>query len=126
MRGLWPGRVCAWPRVQYGCPCGNTPSQESATILNSLSMLTCVCEERHFVSVLPMYLCTDNPVTAHLIVIILVPHVVNDKVCSIHSRLQLTEEFLLGLFRACWGPAYGQRPEKVICVPVTSPRWAKP
>lgn len=32
---------------------------------------------------------------------------VDDEVCSIHSWLQLTEKLLLGLLRACWGPACG-------------------
>lgn len=48
-----------------------------------------------------------RPVATHLIVIVLVPHVVDDEVGPIHGWLQLTEELLLGLLRACWGPACG-------------------
>lgn len=45
------------------------------------------------------------PLITHLIVTVLVPHVVDDEVCPIHSWLQLGEEVLLRLLRACWGPA---------------------
>lgn len=51
----------------------------------------------------------DNPVATHVIIIVLIPHVVDDEVGPIHSRLQLIEELLLGLLRAGRGLAYGHR-----------------
>lgn len=106
--------VCAWPsELRGGSRQGLPVSGGGAWILHPLptpsSKLAWVSERncgplRQATLTSTQWEHLRTPLT-HLIVVVLIPHVVDDEVGPLHSWLQLTEEVMLGLLRACRGLA---------------------